>query len=80
MFYCFLSVCPDDVIHNLGNKRVSTYIKTLKEINIAFIPYESQVKILENLRPFNINPCFQIKTSTEVKKKEFSSLLRCKIH
>ena len=48
----FTDAISDILMEDIKQARVSKYIKTFKEINIAFLPYESQVFMLDNNKSF----------------------------
>ena len=57
----FTEACSEELFNKLCRGPVAKYIKTLKEINIAFLPYESQVFSLDH--PKALQYYFQPATS-----------------
>eukprot|EP00096_Caligus_rogercresseyi_P012252 TRINITY_DN506_c2_g2_i4.p1 TRINITY_DN506_c2_g2~~TRINITY_DN506_c2_g2_i4.p1 ORF type:complete len:594 (+),score=157.05 TRINITY_DN506_c2_g2_i4:252-2033(+) len=66
----FTEVCPEERFKEICNSMVAKRIRTLKEINIAFTPYESQVFSLDKPNAFQYyyNPAKAADRSLEMEK------------
>ncbi|XP_068234610.1 protein ROP [Palaemon carinicauda] len=61
----FTETCPNELFNDLCKQPVAKYIKTLKEINIAFLPYEGQIFSLDFPKAF---PSYYSPTQTQARQ------------
>uniref|UniRef100_A0A8C3SEZ5 Syntaxin binding protein 2 n=1 Tax=Chelydra serpentina TaxID=8475 RepID=A0A8C3SEZ5_CHESE len=74
----FINPCPEPLFKAMSKSRITKVIKTLKEINMAFLPYESQVYSLDGPRIFQYRfiPCrfFETNKPMEMMAEQIATL------